>query len=422
MKRKERTKINNKFLKQTIITTTLLLILALNLTSNIFLVSGDAGGTGKYLEISFAAVNLADQAALLASSCEVTATKVTSEQTFTYIASASDSHRQKVGAGTVFLEASTANSPEWVFIGFDDSVINGEYKTEKNDIVTAKFERLTYEIKLYVVGGIGEIKLGDNIVADESNGVDNPATVIVGYGDTPTFEFIPYVGDPDSYHLSSVLVDGTNYVDLVLTEFTQSYEFAPINEDFHSLAVAFSVDGEVDIPPGSDVTVFLSSSASLKFNSVGEGSAFASELYSIGDVVVWDITVAVIDLGDQTIIAFRYDPSQVIGSEEDLRMYRSDSEDAALYYQCDLNDDGVVNGQDNKIIANAVKRSKFWDPEKNPEYDLNNDNAVTEEDVHIVNSMKNVELTWIDITFGPVDTVNNIIYGLTDHFSIFRAR
>jgi len=78
----------------------------------------------------------------------------------------------------------------------------------------------------------------------------------------------------------------------------------------------------------------------------------------------------------------------------------------------------VIDGQDVKVISNIVKKSKFL-PENWEFYDLDGNNAIDEGDIHVVNTMKNIE--WIDITLG-VDTENHIIYGLTDQFSIFRGR
>ncbi|UCE96351.1 MAG: hypothetical protein JSV51_01710 [Candidatus Bathyarchaeota archaeon] len=217
---------------------------------------------------------------------------------------------------------------------------------------------------------------------------------------------------------------------MVTTEFTQSYQFIEIKEAGHTLAVTFSVDGQADIAGGSNVTVFLSSFASLTFGDVGDGYAFGNELLSIspGDVVVWEITVDA-TLGQQVIVALRYDDTGLSQTEEEnLRMYRSDV-DYDLWLHCDFNDDGTIDGQDVKVISNIVKHPKFLPDEfEDPElyqlyldnYDLDGSGTIDELDIHVVNTMKNIE--WIDITYGPVDTVNNIIYGLTDHFSIFRGR
>jgi hypothetical protein len=485
------------------------------LFSNILLVQADVGGTGKYLEINFRTVDPSHQSDLLSSNCKVTATKVSSEQVFTYVASNSETHSQKVGAGTVLLEAIPDLANGWVFNHF---VINGEekpnfsdYKTKKYDVVYVFFDRLSWYVAASVVDGIGGTITGDGVnlgtggtipvyhgesatfdfypdegyyvsstiadgtpVAPDSSYVlgpitepghsiavefelltfdivvsvidtlgqlvdgtgkiwydgaeitSNPATITIDYGSTPTFEFVP----AETYHLSSVLLDNADYVDLVLTAFTQNYTFDPVKENGHSLAVTFSIDGQADIPAGSNITVFLSSAASLTFDTVGVGYASGTELPPLdpNDVVVWEITV-VAELGDQIIVALRYDPNNIPEgtAEEDLRLYTSDIGDYLLFIKCDFDGDGGVDGQDVKHISNIIKHPKFLPEPGTPEYqeylykyDLDGDDDIDEEDIHVVNSYKNVE--WIDITYGPVDVENNIIYGLTDHFSLFRCR
>ena len=66
------------------------------------------------------------------------------------------------------------------------------------------------------------------------------------------------------------------------------------------------------------------------------------------------------------------------------------------------------------IVANAVKLQEWYEDF----LDINNDGAVNEDDVHLINENKGTTLK--DITLY-VDTDANIIYGITDHFSIFRA-
>ena len=104
----------------------------------------------------------------------------------------------------------------------------------------------------------------------------------------------------------------------------------------------------------------------------------------------------------------------------------------------DFNDDGTVNGKDLSLIQKAIKNEATKDTETPGgfRYDVNNDGVVDESDVAIVKyymshglivneDLYDVEeqarLPWIDITTW-VDTENNIIYGETDHFSIFRCR
>jgi hypothetical protein len=304
--------------------------------------------------------------------------------------------------------------------------------TEPSHSIAVEFELLEFDIVVSVVDTLGELVDGTGkIWYNGAEIASNPATVTVGYGSTPTFEFVP----AEAHHLSSVLVDNTDYVDLVLTAFTQNYIFDPVKNG-HSLAATFSEDGQADIPAGSEVTVFLSSAASLTFDTVGAGYASGTELPSIdpNDVVVWEITV-VAQLGDQIIVALKYDPDNIPEgtTEEDLRLYTSDIGDYLLFIKCDFDGDGVVDGQDVKQISNIIKHPKFLpDPNSDdPEevalyqwyietYDLDGDDDIDEEDIHVVNDYKNIE--WFDITYGPVDVENHIIYGLTDHFSLFRCR
>ena len=488
------------------------MILAFSLTSNTFLVSGEAGGTGKYLEINFLTLSntVVDNASLLQSSCKVTALKVSSDYLFTYTVSVSSSLSQKVGAGTVLLEAIPDASNGWEFSYFvireTEESNFADYKTEKYDIVYAVFDRIshpveysvvdegegtfsidgvdvgsagtinvyhgesvtfdlnpaegyyisnvepsflvgppytlgpivddisfikvdftlyTFDIAVFVSGGMGEVLLDGRFIANQDSG-----TVIetVDYGTSPTFEFIPYSGEPDSYHLSSVFVDETTYVDLIISEFTQSYQFPAIKDGIHSLTVDFSVDGRADIPEGLDVTVFLSNAASLTFDDVDVGYATGDE-YNTADVLFWDVRVVGTFEGN-VIVAFRYNEGDIPAgvNEEDLRLYISDF-NSELYLRCDLNDDGKIDGQDVKIISNIIKHPKFLEgltEEELAQYNLDGDpdGVIDENDIQVVNSMKNVD--WIDITYDEpgygVDTENNIIYGQTGHFSIFRGR
>ena len=504
------------------IATLLLMILAFSLTSNTFLVSGDAGGTGKFLTINFKSFteDPDDTAALLASGVIVTATKVNSGEIFEFIANdpnpvPENPDSQRVGAGTVVMGASTKKSPEWEFKGFSDNVDaeTGEYKTVKSGVVTAIFDRISHDVVLTVVG-MGTITTGETIVSaanPETISVYHDASVhliiepepgnkistiesdpfvpinddpqdpqytlgpiisdnhfltvnfvpimytidvsivsgegaielggvpVVGnsvevvWGSTPTFDFYPGVDEFGvSYHVSAILVDGDTsdayYAELTLPDFGESktsYTLPEVYRDY-SLAVTFSLDGQADIPEGLDVTVFLSSAASLTFDDVDVGYATGDE-YNTADVLFWDVRV-VGDFEGKVIVAFRYNEGDIPAgvNEEDLRLYISDF-DSNLYLRCDLNDDGIIDGQDVKLISQFVKHLKHQpSPDELDKYNLTEgDFVIDENDIHVVNSMKNVE--WIDITYDVpgygVDTENNIIYGVvTDHFSIFRGR
>jgi hypothetical protein len=460
-------------LKKSILATIILVILVFNLTATSLFVGAEDPGTGKFLTIT------------IDGNGSVVATKVKSGESWTFTYD-DPPQTEKVGAGTVKLEAVAGTN--WEFSHWDQDITGPDnpvnYKTRKYGEVTAVFVPITYTITasagaggsispsgaVSVVSGnsqafvvtpdfgyhildvvVDTISQGPletyefvNVVTDHTISVEfeiniytitataheggsiNPSgAVSVVHGDDVTFEFTPNTG----YHVSAVVVDG-EYVTLVPTTFTASYAFEDVIVDGHIIDVFFSPDGIADITAGDDVTVFLSSGVSLSFDSVGSGIAFGSEILSTdpGDVVVWEITVDAI-LGNQVIVALRYDDTGMTQNEEEnLRLYISDV-DYELYLHVDFNDDGVVDGQDVKIISNIVKHPKFIpDPEEDPDgyqlyldnYDLDGSGTIDQLDIHIVNQLKEIE--WTDITYGPVDTVNNIIYGLTDHFSIFRCR
>ncbi|UCE96352.1 MAG: hypothetical protein JSV51_01715 [Candidatus Bathyarchaeota archaeon] len=187
------------FYRKTILSAILLSLLIFSTIAYLTpLAQAEAGGTGKFLEIKFTTINPDDEADLLDSNCNVTATKVSADQTFTYIASDSETHSQKVGAGTVLLDAIPDTSNGWIFSHF---VIRGEekpdlsyYKTEKYDVVQAVFDRLTYTVFASVASGAGAIF---------ADGVDITAAgeVSVYHGESVAFSFTPDEG----YYLSNVI-------------------------------------------------------------------------------------------------------------------------------------------------------------------------------------------------------------------------
>jgi hypothetical protein len=407
------------------------------LLSNILIVNADYQGTGKFLEINFGIAGGSD--------CYVVATK-SSGQSFTFLANTSSTFSQKVGAGDVILQAFPISTDGWTFSYFEtssgDKFDDGDvYKTEKNEMVYAIFEVITFDLVVSITenGGYGEIWYGEELVVYRyENGTELISTnVPIPFGSSPEFEFIP----SDGYHLSAVY-NGTDYIDLILTEFTQTYQFLAIFTDGYFLEATFSIDGQAEIPPGSEVTVFLSNSGSLTFDDVlSAGGVALGTQYPTVDVLLWEITVIGETFDGQVVVALRYNENDIPSgvNEEDLRLYKSQSGfDTELFLRCDLNGDGIITGQDVRIISNIAKHPKFLEKllEEYTEqdiidkYDLNNDSTldnivINENDVHIVNSMTDPE--WIDITYyehpgGPVDTINNIIYGITDEFSIFRCR
>ena len=396
---------------------TVILTLSL-LASNVLIVNADAGGTGKFLEINF------EGDGIIESTCNVTATKISSGQTFLFQANDFGTYRQRVGAGTVLLTAIPDKDNGWQFDGWQPgpNLLPDEndptialYQTEKGDAITATFSVTTYII---------------TPIASDNGGIDPSVPISVNHGSDKTFYFYPDTG----YHVSAVIIDDDQYVTLIPTSFTASYTFYDVNDD-HTIKAIFAEDGEAWVPEGEDVTIFLSSEASLTFdNVITANSAYGAVINWPDEVVVWDITVlATFDIKGENgeeegaIVALKYDPKDLpFGFDPaNLRLYTCTDSNFDKFLQCDFNDDGIVNGQDVKKISNIVKQTKFY-PSDITTYDLAEPYGIIDEnDIHVVNSfngMNYLDFTWDDITYGPVDTINCVIYGFTQHFSLFRCR
>jgi hypothetical protein len=444
----------------------ILIILTLSIISTSpFLVSADQGGTGKFLGIVFSDAKSEDATALRSSSCHVIAIKVSSEQEFRFDAvddidflpdGETPVSLERVAAGTVELMAYPDVENGWRFSHWtylDGTPLEMEenhyfYKTEKYGTLIAFFERATIDITVTVRIGTGSILYNNEVIATtgptgELPGITDTAVVSVPYYDTPTFNFVGLDGD----HLSAVIVDwnleNEYYADLVITGFGISYQFPQVEKSY-TLDAFFSAEGEAYIPGGDGVTVFLkdqNQDVSLSFlSTVGAGSAsgkfMAADTFDPSDVVVWEITVAA-DLGNGLVLVALVYP-EGIPYEENLRIYRGDF-NYDDFTACDFNGDGVIDGQDVSEIANRINGPiEPNDPEYNLEiYDLVRDGVINSDDLAFIHSVKD-SVGWIDITSPfidnpptggfppgvvyPVDTVNNIVYGVTDHFSIFRGR
>jgi len=351
----------------------LLLLCMPLLTLNISIVQADAGGIGKFLTIEIVGEG------------SVTATKIASGEIWIF----TQNGTEKVGAGTVKLEAFASNGWEFSYWGGEltrTSENPTDYKTVKYGYVVAVFVQKTFTITASAVG----------------NGAINPAgEVFVEYGASQTFEFTPYAGN----HASAIVVDG-----VYLSSFIQSYTFYDVTAD-HMIEVSFSADGTAAVPAGIDVTVFLASGVGLTFDDTDGGTATGEEEtnYPVGTAAaVWEISVTFVFTGEVNV-TLHYNEADLLIDEADLRLIRGDSIEAI---RSDVNNDLVVDGTDVSIVANAVKQGYWYDPF----LDINNDGKVTEADIYIVNANKGTILE--DITDG-IDTDLDIIWGTTDQFSIF---
>jgi hypothetical protein len=387
-------------------------------------VNADPGGTGKYLTINFVEL-VGEDYQPITSQCKVIVTKASGyEFVFT-----DDDYRQQMAAGTVKLTAITDD--EWIFTKFVE--INGTiepdpdgdqnvayFKNIKYGEINAVFEKVVeqYTVTLSSEGS-------GNYWVD---GLENPSEITVDEGTS-----LDIIFDPDSgYHVSAIIatyvdeVDHVDYITLDLTN-TESYSFTvEANMDIH---IIFEVDGIAFVPAYSNnVNVFLSSGVGIEgINTDQYISFFAGtnllgkiDLFSETDLVVWEINTN-LTTSTGVVVVLRYDDTGLEESDElALRI---------LKYQSlvgDVNNDGVVNGKDDSIVANAVNTNQqpgWYDPF----LDVNNDGYVDNEDLFIINQNKGNTINlsdYQDVT-AYVDIETNLIYSkpLTgDDFSIFRCR
>jgi hypothetical protein len=170
----------------------------------------------------------------------------------------------------------------------------------------------------------------------------------------------------------------------------------------------------VPVGQGTNVTVFPNPDVNLTFaNVVTSGTATAITTTSYppppsGIVFagpVWDITTTATFSGKVTVGISYAD------LDTPTRMLQTD------IVPGDVNHDGVVNCKDLALILKAMCSSP-GDPRWNPNCDLNHNNKIDIKD--LLRALGNFGKTsqWRDIT-TYVDTVNQIVYGSTDHFSYF---
>jgi len=338
----------------------LLLMLAFNLTATVLPVQARDPGTGKFLTIC-----------ITGGDGYVNATKVKSDETWSFDP---PNATYKVGAGTVLLEPFAAEGYRFVeWIG--DVNPDNTYRTEKYGVVTAVFEELTYTI---------------TASAGPEGWIDPNGTVTVTHGADITFTFSPT--NSNEYHISAIVVDGNT-----TGVYAESYTFTAVTKD-HTIHVAFSEEGTIDVPAGPGGNYFADSLLVIKIEEVHTGGVIIG--YSILESVQPETAIGFYVVDWETTGAPTFEGGVVLallipeGSDIDpyaVRIIVGDSRESIL---SDVNDDLQVDGTDVSIVANAIKY-KIYDPR----LDINNDLELTEADILIINQNKGAMLK--DVT-GPV--------------------
>ena len=193
-----------------------------------------------------------------------------------------------------------------------------------------------------------------------------------------------------------------------------------------SQTITFDVKYNVKIGPG--VSVPVDPDVKLTFGYVNErGIATADSsteppkgFYPLLGIIgeYYDITVNSLffDTSQGVVVAIHYDDTGLTKKQEsNLRLFTSDGKPV----EGDFNGDGIVDVKDQTLLTNAI-----IDPNGTPyiyQYDIDGSGSLNQNDLAYFKANCLGNSAWTDITSG-IDTVSNIIYGITDHFSGFGVR
>ncbi len=237
-------------------------------------------------------------------------------------------------------------------------------------------------------------------------------------GGLNTVTFIPTRG----WHIANVSIDGVSQE--ILDEDGFSLTGVKIR---NLIEVTFAANaGEDEVEQGSNVESYPTPEVFLIFNNVlTSGSAYAYtysgvEIYIPPDAQTetWDVTTdAIFDPGVTVILVVSLGSPPWDFDPLDLTLLTAEDEVA----RADVNLDGVVDGDDVSDVANA-NPSQEGDLDYDPRLNQNDDNAIDDTDVNIVNNYNGLSV-WKDITQQVVIEGNfAYVYGVTDDLSIFLGR
>jgi hypothetical protein len=212
------------------------------------------------------------------------------------------------------------------------------------------------------------------------------------------------------WHIAAVLLDGSPQM-IVDEDGFSLMDSLPKN----TLSITFLENGGIDdVDTGSNATAFPDPDVGLTFNAVlVDGFAYASisglrHPEQIGDS--WDIqTTATFDPNIILYLVLSLDELPEDVDPYELMLWRTE------VVLGDVNLDGVVDGTDESIVANANPSDPGY-----PEYDLNGDGVVDNEDVEIVAHQIGEVSIWEPLESWTVVEDNLVfIYGVTEHLSVF---
>ena len=197
---------------------------------------------------------------------------------------------------------------------------------------------------------------------------------------------------------------------------------------FSLLAMAFNVQSTkaqygTSIPAGRNVSVYLNG-VHLQFDFVVTPGIVTAYQLEIGPAAVsltidsfqkvWNVSVTARFIG-QVKVGLDYGDLY----DTPTQIWQTDGDDSG-HVLGDVNKDGKVNCADLLLVIKALgssPSSSRW----NQCYDLNHDGKINLQDLCIVSQNLGKTAYWIDITKN-VPSANHIVWGVTDHFSLFGVR
>jgi hypothetical protein len=212
------------------------------------------------------------------------------------------------------------------------------------------------------------------------------------------------------WHIETVLIDGTSQVIPDEDGFSLTGLVAKT-----MISVAFLENGGVDdVETGSNVGTFPDPDVGLFFDDVlANGFAYAWIIAlqhpdQIGES--WDIQTTAAFANNITIyLVFNLADLPDGVDPYDLTLWRTE------VVLGDVNLDGIVDGTDVSIIANANPQDPGY-----PNLDLNNDGVVDDEDVTIASHNLGLESVWEPLeSWVIVDNDLVLVFGVTEHLSVF---
>jgi len=388
-----------KSIKSTVLLTILLFSIVTFITP---LAQADPGGIGKFVDVE-----------VVGGGGKVILTKISSGETWDTTEYSDHLEEEKLGAGTVKVEATAYENYLFDHWEIDGVPVEGEgsdglwvqFKTSKGTTwVEAYFVKQSFTIIAQVI----EVESG------EFNGTISLSEI----GEKKTY-WEETVNDGDNLnlwlhsiednHVSAISIDG------VFSPLTNPIVLLNIKKDY-TINVFFSEDGYAFVPAGLNVATYFTEGASLQFDETTGATESASGLSLVFPTgwatFLWNIKTDATDLNDGNVtIALEFT------GDAPTAVYRSESEEA-LY--CDVNNDGVVDSKDNSLTAIAIKAYEEGSTngkEATTLYDTNRDGDLTQEDLHLIHDYYGTTFDYLEFRI-----VDNTIYIETDHFSIFRGR